>query len=162
MGISLCNIMNIAHNVRIEVFGYDDKEEVKNTLKSILSESAKKAIEGGKLTIQEEPMKAKRAEETDITIFRLYLEKKGHVKEFVEKLFYELKDENIKEKLCKRIDEECKCYIRLDRTRLLNGQYKLTFAGDCFHIKIALAAYPAKRNKGEKLVCDFVEKIVEK
>lgn len=152
--------MNIAHNVRIEVFAREEeKVDVRDSLFEILPESAKKAMDEGKLSFQEEVMKAKRREEADITIYRVYLERKRHVKEFIDKLFSEIKDEEIKNKLCKRIDEDCKCYVRLDKKSLLENEYKLTFAGDCFHIKIALAAYPAKKEKGEKLVCEKLDKI---
>ncbi|MFW6450321.1 MAG: RNA-binding domain-containing protein, partial [Nanoarchaeota archaeon] len=61
-------------------------------------------------------------------------------------------DETIENKICKRIDENCKCYIRLDKESLFNGEYKLVFDGNCFHIKISLAVFPKRKKKAEELV----------
>lgn len=44
-----------------------------------------------------------------------------------------------------RLNDDGVFYIRLDKPLLLQSIFKLTDTGDCFHIKIKLAAYPATR-----------------
>lgn len=153
--------MWIAHNVRIEVFAYDEeREDIKNSLLSLCPETVLDDIYEGKLRIEEHVMKGKREEEKDITIYRLHLEKRKDSTAFVKQLFGKLNDENIENKLFKRIDENCKCYIRLDKESLLKGEYKLIYGGDCFHIKIALAAFPKKRKKAQELLKETLKEVI--
>jgi len=42
-----------------------------------------------------------------------------------------------------RIDEEGFFYIRLDKESLLQDHFEITETGDCFHMKIKLAAFPS-------------------
>ena len=46
-----------------------------------------------------------------------------------------------------RLNNEGVFYIRLDKSLLLQNVFQLTDGGDCFHIKIKLAAYPATRER---------------
>ncbi|MGM5482830.1 MAG: RNA-binding domain-containing protein [Nanobdellota archaeon] len=150
----------IAHSVRIEVFSSDEeKDNVVDAIVSLLSDSCVNELEKGNLSIDEEIMKAQRPEESEISILRLYLTKKRLTAEFINKLFSELKETNLEDKLCSRVDDGCKCYIRLDKKSMLKGSYKLTYSGDCFHIKISFAAYPAKKEKAKQLIADLLNEI---
>ena len=44
-----------------------------------------------------------------------------------------------------RINDDGNLYIRLDKESLLKKRYQLIDHGNCFHIKIKLAAFPAKK-----------------
>jgi RNA-binding protein len=44
-----------------------------------------------------------------------------------------------------RLDEDGFFYIRFDKNALFNRLFQLTDSGDCFHIKIKIAGFPAKR-----------------
>jgi RNA-binding protein len=46
-----------------------------------------------------------------------------------------------------RLNDDGVFYIRLDKSLLLQSIFQLTDSGDCFHIKIKLAAYPATRER---------------
>jgi len=46
-----------------------------------------------------------------------------------------------------RLNDEGVFYIRLDKSLLLQNIFQLTDGGDCFHMKIKLAAYPATRER---------------
>ena len=50
-----------------------------------------------------------------------------------------------------RIDHDLNFYLRLDKAKLLQGQYWITDEGDCFHIKISLAVFPKKLEKAIEL-----------
>ena len=152
--------MKLAHNVRINVFAYsEEREEIKNSLLSLCPQLVLDDIDKKKIKISEQVMKGKRQGEEDIIIYSLTLENAKHCTEFIKKLLNNIKDENTHNKLCKRIDESCKCYIRLDKKSLVNGEYKLIFGDGCFHIKIALAAFPKKKKKAEELVGKVIEKV---
>ncbi len=145
--------MWIAHNVKIEVFAYnEEKEDTKKGLLSLCPETVLNEINEGNIKIEEQVMKGKREEEKDITIYRLNLEKRKDSTAFVKQLLKNLNDENLENKLSKRIDESCKCYIRLDKKSLFKGEYKLIFGGDCFHIRIALAVFPKKKKRAKELL----------
>lgn len=45
-----------------------------------------------------------------------------------------------------RLDDDGVFYIRLDKSLLLQNVFQLTDGGDCFHIRIKLAAFPATRD----------------
>ena len=56
------------------------------------------------------------------------------------------------EQLQSRLDNHLHFYIRLDKDRILCNEYLLTDYGNCFHIKISIAAYPHKREIAEEIV----------
>lgn len=46
-----------------------------------------------------------------------------------------------------RLNKDGVFYIRFDKQSLLQNIFRLTDGGDCFHIKIKLAAYPATKER---------------
>ncbi len=152
--------MRKAHNIRIKVFAYnEEKEEIRNSLLSMCPESVIDGMNKKKLKLEEEVLEGKKQGEKDITAYRLYLEKEKYCNDFLENLLSKIKDDNINSKLCKRIDKDCKCYIRLDKNSLLKGEYRLVFGGSCFHIRIALAVFPKRKNKAEELMNKTIESL---
>lgn len=80
--------------------------------------------------------------------------KEKHINYFLEKL-----KENLKTPQCdliksqeNRIDDDCNLFIRLDKNELKNKNVLLTDNGNCFHIRIKLAAYPNKKENAFKLI----------
>ena len=55
-----------------------------------------------------------------------------------------------------RLDDDCFFFLRLDRGRMMDGEYWMTDRGDCFHIRMSIAAYPAKKEIGVKIVQDML------
>ena len=51
-----------------------------------------------------------------------------------------------------RLDEEQNFYIRLGKKELLRDDYYITETGDCFHIKMTVAAFPKKREASIKVL----------
>ena len=51
-----------------------------------------------------------------------------------------------------RLDEECNFFIRLDKEKLMNGECWITDSGDCYHIKISVAAFPKKKERAKQVV----------
>lgn len=137
--------MKFAHSITITVFikEDEDKELAKQKLQSLIPET----IEKEKLKIEEQT--ATGLNDKKIAILKITIEKENHTKKFIENLLTKLgpeqKDTLIKQ-LDTRIDEECNFYIRLDKEQLSEDKYSLTDSGNCYHIKIVIAAYPAKKD----------------
>jgi len=86
--------------------------------------------------------------ERKIRILEATLSKKRHLKMFIEHILNMLKGQ--KELLIRqkesRLDEDLDFFIRFDKDRMLEtGEYLITDSGNCFHLKLSIAAFPAKR-----------------
>ena len=80
--------------------------------------------------------------------FNLTLKKQRHTLLFLHTLFDYLSEsdkQSLYEQRALRLDDEGQFYLRLDKEQLLHHISRLTDTGDCFHITIKLAAFPAKR-----------------
>ena len=61
-----------------------------------------------------------------------------------------------------RLNDDGYFYIRVDKNSLLHRIVKLTDDGDCFHIKIKIAAYPAKRQKFIESIQSLLNEYIKK
>jgi hypothetical protein len=84
-------------------------------------------------------------------------------------IFTNLPDTSIRriiDQIESRVNHEGNLYIRLDKSSLLSDTYDLIDHGDCFHIKIKLAAFPANRENylktSQKLLRSYLENDDEK
>lgn len=143
--------MKTAHNITISVFSNEGEDSEK--IKEGLIKLAALDMEKEKIKIEQE--KAEGVLGNRIDIFKINLEKERHVKSFLRNLFSKLSQQQ-KELLVKqtetRVDDECRFFLRLDKNKLLEGKYWITEKGDCYHIKILIAAYPAKKENAVEIV----------
>ena len=51
-----------------------------------------------------------------------------------------------------RLDEDLFFFIRLDKQKFLLNEWDITDGGDCYHIKLHIAAYPAKKEKAMTII----------
>jgi RNA binding exosome subunit len=137
--------MRLIHNARLNVFckEEDNEEIITDKLKELLPVDFEKE----KLEIKRRV--AQGFESKKIITLEIFFEKERHTKLFLENLNEKLSKEQ-KELLINqaesRLDEELDFFIRLDKQKLLNNEYWVTDSGDCFHIKMAIAAFPKKRD----------------
>ncbi len=94
-----------------------------------------------------------------IKTLEVCLQKKRHLKKFLEQFLQKITSEQ-KEMLVRqkesRLDEDLDFFIRLDKQKLLeNGEYFITDSGNCFHFKLSIAAFPAKR----EIALQIIDKI---
>jgi len=135
--------MKVANSIKIKVFikEGEDEEKVKQKLLSLIpvsmeeSQISKKAATG--------------FNESKITIYEILLEKDRHIKEFLDNLLAKL-DNEIKERILQqaesRLDEEGNFFLRFKKDKYMDEhELYLTDQGNCFHIKINIAAFPKKR-----------------
>ena len=143
--------MTLAHSAVISVFS--KPEENHQEIKDALIRFVCLDLEKEKLKINEK--KATSFEGLTIIILSITLDKAKHVQQFLEMLKEKISSEE-KELLVKqyltRVDDDLNFYLRLDKKALIANELKLTETGECFHIKIHLACYPAKVELGKEVV----------
>jgi RNA binding exosome subunit len=148
--------MKALHNVTITVFVKNDenREEIKDCLLKLVSFDIAKE----KIKLEEDT--ALGLNEDAISIYKIFLEKERHVKKFIDDLLSKLTDDQ-KEMLLQqaesRVDDECNFFLRLHKDRLIKGEYIITDSGNCFHIKMAVAAYPAIKDKALQVVKELLQ-----
>jgi len=135
--------MKVANSIKIKVFikEGEDEEKVKQSLLSLIP-----------FNIEESQISKKVAtafNESKITIYEVLLEKDKHIKDFLDNLIAKLDDE-IKERILQqaesRLDKEGNFFLRFKKDKYMNeNELYLTDQGNCFHIKINIAAFPKKR-----------------
>jgi len=142
----------LAHNICITVF-CKLKEDVKLITEKLLFlipfDIKKKKIELKKRT-------AMGFNEKKITILEIYLEKKSHTNLFLKNLAKNLTNEQkllITKQADSRLDDELNFFLRFDKNKLIDkNKFLLTDKGDCYHIKIKVAAFPHKKEIALKII----------
>jgi RNA binding exosome subunit len=143
--------MKLAHQIKISVFIHEEenREEIYNKLLTLVPFNIKEQ----KRILNEDT--AQGFNERKIKTYEIVLEKDRHINSFLEFLKEKLSDEQ-KELLLRqkesRLDNERNFFIRLDKEKLLNNEFYITDSGNCFHIKISIAAFPASREKAIEVV----------
>jgi RNA binding exosome subunit len=135
--------MKLAHNIKVNVFiklGEDEK---------LLTE---KFLGLFPFSLEEEKIAVVRNRATgfnkrEIIILEVMLEKERLTNAFLKSLNEKLdpaqrlmliRQEN-------RLDDNLDFFLRLDKQCLLSNQLNITDCGECFHIRISVAAFPRKR-----------------
>ena len=149
--------MKLAHQIKAKVFSY---EKVNEDEKLILD----KFLQLFPFDLKEQKIELKKTQafgfnENKIAIFDVALTKEKHTKQFLENLIKNIDEEQRKlilSQLESRLDDNLDFFLRFDKDEYLkNDKLKLTDSGNCFHIKISVAAFPKKR----ELALDIVKGI---
>jgi RNA binding exosome subunit len=144
--------MKIAHSIRLSVFSYEgeDSEKIAKVFASLFP-----------FPLEQEKLAVKRTNasgfsEKTIVIFELFLEKEKHTSAFLKYLKQRLSDDQRQLLLRQsesRLDSELSFFIRLDKPKLLDeDRVWITDSGNCFHIKMSIAAYPSTHESALKVV----------
>jgi len=135
--------MKLAHQIIISVFAKEDenKEAIKKALISLIPFN----LEKEKIQLNEQ--NASGFSQKQINILEVILKKDRHINEFLKQLNKNLQNQKqiLLNQINTRLDNELKFFMRLDKSRLLNNEFLLIDRGDCFHIKISIAAFPATK-----------------
>ena len=142
----------LAHNIHISVFckPEEDIELIEKKLLFLVPFDIKEQ------KIELKKTNATGFNEKKITILEVYLEKESHTNLFLKNLAKNLADEQkslIKKQAESRLDEGLNFFLRLDKIKLINeDKLWLTDKGDCYHIRIKIAAFPHKREVALKVI----------
>ena len=138
--------MKLVHTARLTVYCKDGEacEEIKACLQGLVPLD----LEQEKLAVKETIMKGEHAAEQDIKIYEIMLSKERHVNKFLAALNQKLSKEQrelLVQQAASRFDEDLNFFIRLDKDKLMHENLcQLTDSGECFHIKLSIAAYPKR------------------
>lgn len=137
------------HNIsyRAFIYGTENKEKVLNSIKTLFPNSSPQceATEG--------------YYKNSVLILYHKIDKKREIKDFVEKLST-LNDparKRILNRLEDKMDDYGNLYLRFDKQRAYLGDLKVVEHGDSIHLKIKIAAYPAKK----KVAIEIARKLFE-
>lgn len=157
--------MKYCHTITVNVFVKPEdmveypeiKENAKNTIISLLP------LDWEKEKIELHEIKAEGFEGRNILIYELKIHKEKETNAFLKNLLSHLTKEQkefLKYEKESRLDENDDFFIRLDRNKLLEGRYEITTSGDCFHIKMNIAAFPKKRENAMKVIDEMFAKTI--
>lgn len=142
--------MRLANNIKINVFvnKEDDEERIKQKLINLFPFN----LEEEKILVQRN--KATGFNQKAIIILEVDIEKERHTNAFLKSLCTKLNEQQkaMLPNQENRLDDECNFYIRLDKQKLLKDEFWVIDNGDCFHIKINIAAFPKKKEKAREVV----------
>jgi len=139
------------HRIDVRVFckPEDNIEAVKDGLLSLLPFDLDKE----KVKINER--NASGFNERKIVILDTKIEKQRYIKKILENLNKMLTKEQkdlIKSQVESRLDDEMFFYLRFDKQKLIDKVLWLTDKGDCYHIKLGVAAFPKTRERALECV----------
>ena len=139
--------MKLANNVNIRVFCKPEEDA------SLIKEKLLLPFDLKKEKIAIKAQKAEGFQERTIMIFSALLEKERHVKAFLENLNEKLGEETqtLIEQWESRTDDNLDFFIRLDKDMMMKNKLVLTDSGNCYHIKINLAAFPKRKEKAREI-----------
>ena len=126
------------HNIRYRVFIYEneDKDEILEALLNILP------------TAEPEVEEAEGLLEEKMLILTGIVSKKRETKEFLNSLIDSIdEDQLVKlyEDLDRKMDENGNWFLRLSKEKAAQEEWEILDGGDSIHLKIKIAAYPAKK-----------------
>lgn len=131
------------HNIsyRVFVYGTENEEKVREAVKTLFPNSNPQIeqIEG--------------YFKNPVLILHDKIEKKRDTKDFIKTL--ESLDSSTKKRvlneLDRKMDDKGNLFLRFDKQRAYLGNLKIIEHGDAIHVKIKIAAYPAKKEKAMEL-----------
>ena len=127
------------------------------------TEDGSRVLRGLKVLLPEDveirQRKAKGHHGNPITILSAIIRKRRLLREFQQRLMSRLRageKEKLAEVAIDRVGEDCCLYLRFDKQLAYGGELVLTEGGDAIHVRIKIAAYPAKREVAVRLVKKFI------
>lgn len=135
------------------VHATEEKSKVLNGLKVLLPED-----------VEVRQKRAKGHHGNPIYVLSAMIRKRGLLHEFQRRLMAGLRAGE-KEKLiwaaAERVGEDCCLYLRFDKQLAYKGELVLTEGGDAIHVRLKIAAYPAKREVAVKMLEEFISSGLE-
>ena len=123
------------HNIKFRVFVYEneDVQELSQAILNILPEAEINAEEAEGLT------------EDKIIILSGVVSKKRYTKAFFNLLLESVDLNKLNDDLERKIDEKGNWFLRFDKSDAIDEKLTIVDSGDSIHLKIKIAAYPAKK-----------------
>ena len=149
--------MRQAHLIQIKVFSYEKNNDDERLILNKFLKLFPFELKDEKIEIKKDVAEGFQGKK--ITIYEVTLNKNKHVKTFIENLAKIIDDDQKKLILLQkdtRLDENLDFFLRFDKDEYLkNDKLIVTDSGNCFHIKISVAAFPKKR----EIALEIIEEI---
>lgn len=144
-------MINMIHNIKYRLFVYNDEDEDKLLagLNYIFPD----------IIPEKEEAQGIFGEYDEIIIYSGIISKKRHTKEFLNNLLENLSTDEIKklyDDLDKKTDEQCNLFLRLSKEAIQDEKFIILDGGDSIHLKIKIAAFPAKKEIAIKNMKEFL------
>lgn len=143
--------MKLVHTIKASVFA-DENENILDTFLSLFPFSCEKLLHVQHATSVQNNL---------IIIYTILLTRQSHIRAFWNALMDKLskKDKQLlSEQKHSRLDNNLAFFLRLGKSQLLKGKYKIVEGGNCVHVRVVLAAYPKHRIKGMRIVDELLTK----
>ena len=134
------------HNIKFRAFVYEDEDidEISQAILNILPEAEIEAEEAEGLL------------EDKILILTGTVSKKRFTKDFFNTLLENTDLEKLNSDLERKIDEKGNWFLRFDKNDALDEKWTILDSGDSIHLKIKIAAYPARKEIAVDKVRDAI------
>ncbi|MBI2549564.1 hypothetical protein HYV83_00085 [Candidatus Woesearchaeota archaeon] len=150
--------MEIAHSVAIRVFCREEENEneIVNGLKSLIP-----------LDFEKEKIAVKKQttlgfSDKKIAIFEVALTKNRHIKAFLENMLSKISGTDkqmLLRQLDSRVDDSANFFVRFEKETLAKrNELLVTDGGNCYHVKIKIAAYPSNKENAMKVVRKLLDR----
>jgi hypothetical protein len=144
--------MRIANSIKITVFVKEEEKEekIRGALLDLFP------FDMGEEKVELKQSVATGFNEKKIKLFEIRLTKDKHINLFLEYLQNKLSKETkelIQKQAESRTDDGCSFFLRFSKDKLINEkEFWLTDQGNCFHIRINIAAFPKKKEKALSII----------
>ena len=134
------------HNIKFRAFVYEDEsvEEISQAILNILPEA------------EIESEEAEGMLEDKIIILSGVVSKKRYTKTFFNTLLDSTDLEKLNSDLERKMDEKGNWFLRFDKSDALDEKWTILDSGDSVHMKIKIAAYPARKDIAVEKVRDAI------
>ena len=135
------------HNIKFRAFVYENEsiDEITQSILNILPEAEIEAEEAEGLL------------EDKIIILTGVVSKKRYTKTFFKTLLDSVDLEKLNDDLELKIDEKGNWFLRFDKDDALDEKWTILDKGDAIHLKVKIAAFPAKK----QIAVDKVREAIE-
>lgn len=135
------------HNIKFRAFVYENEsvDEISQSILNILPEAEIEAEEAEGLL------------EDKIIILSGVVSKKRYTKTFFKTLLDNVDLEKLNDDLELKIDEKGNWFLRFDKYDALEEKWTILDKGDAIHLKVKIAAFPAKK----QIAVDKVREAIE-
>ena len=135
------------HNIKFRAFVYENEsiDEITQSILNILPEADIEAEEAEGLL------------EDKIIILSGVVSKKRYTKTFFKTLLDSVDLEKVNDDLELKIDEKGNWFLRFDKDDALDEKWTILDKGDAIHLKVKIAAFPAKK----QIAVDKVREAIE-
>ena len=125
----------MVHNIKFRAFVYENEsvDEISQAILNLLPEAEIEAEEAEGLM------------EDKIIILSGTVSKKRYTRTFFNKLLESVDLEKLNNDLERKMDEKGNWFLRFDKSDALDEKFTVLDKGDAIHLKIKIAAFPAKK-----------------